>query len=60
MAGTEKIAELEKAISDTREELAAVRQEKKAAADSPERLVLAEKQERRIAGTLAGKGGSSH
>ncbi|MCX4296786.1 MAG: hypothetical protein OSJ73_07110 [Lachnospiraceae bacterium] len=53
MAGTEKIAELEKTISDTREELAAVRQEKKAAADSPERLVLAEKQERRIAGTLA-------
>ncbi len=48
-----KIAELEKAIKDTREELAAVQQEKKAAADNPERLVLAEKQERRIAGTLA-------
>ncbi|CAK7050449.1 MAG: hypothetical protein BACD_02464 [Bacteroides rodentium] len=53
MAEKGKIAELEKAIKDTREELAAVQQEKKAAADSPERLVLAEKQERRIAGTLA-------
>lgn len=53
MAGKDKIAELEKAISNTRAELAAVRQEKQAAADSPERLVLAEKQERRITGSLA-------
>ncbi len=52
MAEKSKIAELEKAISDTRAELEAARQEKEAA-DSPERLVLAEKQERRTAGTLA-------
>ena len=49
MTEKSKIAELEKAISEKRAELAAVQQEKKAAADSPERLVLAEKQERRIA-----------
>ncbi len=53
MAGKDKITELDRAISDTRAELAAIRQEKKEAAGNPERLVLAEKQERRIAGTLA-------
>lgn len=53
MAGKDKIMELDRAISDTRAELSAIRQEKKEAAGNPERLVLAEKQERRIAGTLA-------
>ena len=42
MTEKSKIAELEKAISEKRAELAAVQQEKKAAADSPERLVLDE------------------
>lgn len=53
MAGKSKIEELEKAISEKRAELEAARQEKKAAAGSPERLVLAEKQERRTAEALA-------
>lgn len=53
MADKKKIAELDKAIKDTREELAAIQQEKKAAADSPERLALIEKQERRKAEILA-------
>lgn len=53
MADKNRIAELEKAIKDTRSELAAVQQEKKVAANDPERLVLAEKRERRIAETLA-------
>ncbi len=52
MTGKDKIAELEKAISEKRAELAAVQQEKKSAADSPKRLVLAEKKERRIAGQI--------
>ncbi len=43
-----KISELEKAIEDTRKALTNTQQEKKAAANDPERLVLAEKQERRI------------
>ena len=53
MTDKKKIAELDKAIKDTRAELAAVQQEKKTAVNDAERLVLAEKKERRIAGTLA-------
>lgn len=53
MADKNKIAELDKAIKDTWAELAAIQKEKQAAADNPERLVLAEKRERRVAGTLA-------
>lgn len=53
MAGKDKIAELDKAINSTKAELEAIQQEKKAAAADPERLVLAEKRERRTAGTLA-------
>ena len=53
MADKSRIAELDKAIKDTRAELAAIQQEKQAAANDPERLVLAEKRERRTSGTLA-------
>lgn len=53
MADRKRIAELDKAIKDTRAELAAVQQEKTAAANDAGRLVLAEKKERRIAETLA-------
>ena len=55
MVDKQRIAEIDKAISDTRAELAAIRQEKAAAeADNdPERLVLAEKQERRKVEALA-------
>lgn len=47
MIDKQKLAEIEKAINDTQTELAAIQQEKKAAVSNPERLVLAEKQERR-------------
>lgn len=53
MAGKDKITELDKAINGTKAELDAIQQEKKAAAADPARLVLAEKRERRTAGTLA-------
>ena len=53
MADKDRIAELDKAIKDTRAELAAIQREKQAAANDPERLVLAEKRERRTSGTLA-------
>lgn len=53
MADNGRIAKLDKAIKDTRAELAAIQREKLAAADNPERLVLAEKRERRTSGTLA-------
>ncbi len=55
MVDKQRIAEIDKAISDTRAELAAIRQEKATAeADNdPERLVLAEKQERRKVEALA-------
>lgn len=53
MTDKNKIAELNKAIKDTRAELAAIQKEKQAATDNPERLVLVEKRERRAAGTLA-------
>jgi len=53
MADKNRIAELDKAIKDTRAELAAIQREKQAAANDPERLVLAEKRERRTAGALA-------
>lgn len=53
MADKSRIAELDKAIKDTQAELAAIQQEKQAAANDPERLVLAEKRERRTSGTLA-------
>lgn len=52
MTEKSKIAELETAISEKRAELATVQQEKREAADSPERLVMAEKKERRIAGQI--------
>lgn len=52
MAEKKKIAELDKAIESTRAELSAIRQEKQAAEDDPERLVLKEKRERRAAQTL--------
>lgn len=52
MVGKDKIAELNKAIKDTQTELTKVRQEKQAAANNPEQLVLAEKKERRIYGQL--------
>lgn len=52
MADKKKITELDKAIKDTRAELTAVQQEKAVAANDAGRLVLAEKKERRIAGTL--------
>lgn len=53
MADKSKVAKLDKAIKDTRAELAAIRKEKQAAVNDPERLVLMEKRERRTAGTLA-------
>lgn len=53
MADKNRIAELDKAIKDTRAELAAIQREKQAAANDPERLVVAEKRERRTSGTLA-------
>lgn len=53
MADKDRIAELDKAIKDTRAELAAIQREKQTAANDPERLVLAEKRERRTSGTLA-------
>lgn len=52
MTDKKKIAELDKAIKDTRAELAAVQQEKEVAADNPEQLVLTEKRERRITEAL--------
>lgn len=52
MADKEKIAELDKAIKGKRAELAKVQQEKAAAVNDPERLVLAEKHERSITGQL--------
>ena len=52
MADKDRIAELDKAIKDTRAELAAIQREKQTAANDPERLVLAEKRERRTSGTL--------
>lgn len=52
MAEKKKIAELDKAIESTRTELSSIQQEKQAAEDDPERLVLAEKRERRAAQTL--------
>ncbi len=52
MADKGKIAELDKAIKNKRAELAKVQQEKAAAFNDPEKLVLAEKHERGIAGQL--------
>lgn len=54
MAEKKKLAEFDKAIGEKRAELKQARQEKQAAAQDPERLVLAEKAERRISGQLQG------
>lgn len=49
MTKKEKITRIDKAIKDTKTELAIIQQEKQTATDSPEKLVMAEKKERRIA-----------
>lgn len=54
MADKKRLAELDKVITEKRAELKQAQREKRAAAQDPERLVLAEKAERRISGQLQG------